>query len=413
MVFLFLPFLMYAETATELQGKIQDKTDQINKLEAEIAAFSKELDKTATESQTLQNAIKTLDLTAKKISSSILLTQQKINKSELSIKELSSGIKDGQEKIDVNKQALSNLFRQVDTMQHSSFIELALKYENVGDVWNEIDKSSYVQDSIRKKSSEITNLVDDLTERKNKVQAEKVNLENYQKDLKGQKLAIAETTKQKNTLLADTKNKEQNYKNIISDREKKILEAQKELFDIESALHIAIDRSSYPTGRSGILSWPLDKIFITQLFGKTVDSNRLYVSGSHNGVDFRASMGTRLKAPLGGTIVGTGNTDIYPGCYSYGKWVMIKHPNGISSVFGHLSSVAVTVGQSVQTGDIIGYTGNTGYSTGPHLHVSLFVTQGVRIEQYTQSHGCKQAVIPLADVKAYLDPMQYFPTYKI
>ncbi len=411
---LITPFVIHADdTVDEIQAKLQDKNDEIARLGLEIAQFNKELDKTATESKTLQNAVKTLDLTAKKISTDLLLTQSKINKSELTIKELSSGIKNGQEKIDLNKKVLANLFREIDSMQNSSFIELALKYKNVGDVWNQIDRTSYIQDSIQKKSKEIVNLVDDLTERKEKVQKEKNNLLNYNKDLKGQKVAVVETTKQKNQLLVETKNKEQDYKQIIADRTKKIEDAQKELFEIESQLNIAVDRSSYPIGRAGILSWPLDTIFITQLFGKTVDSQRLYKSGSHNGVDFRASVGTRVKAPLSGIILGTGNTDVFPGCYSYGKWVMIKHPNGLSSVFGHLSSIAVVPGQTVGTGDIIGYSGNTGYSIGPHLHVSLFASQGVKIQQYTQSIGCKKAVIPLGDVKAYLDPMAYFPTYSI
>jgi murein DD-endopeptidase MepM/ murein hydrolase activator NlpD len=90
---------------------------------------------------------------------------------------------------------------------------------------------------------------------------------------------------------------------------------------------------------------------------------------------------------------------------------MVKHPNGLSTVYGHLSSISVTTGAQIKKGDTIGYSGNTGYSTGPHLHLGLYATQGVRIEQYVNSKGCKQATIPLADIKAYLDPMAYLPEY--
>ena len=71
----------------------------------------------------------------------------------------------------------------------------------------------------------------------------------------------------------------------------------------------------------------------------------------------------------------------------------------------------ISKNQNVNTGDLLGYSGSTGYSTGPHLHLGLYITQGVRIEKYVNSIGCKQAIIPLADIKAYLDPLAYLPAY--
>jgi len=113
---------------------------------------------------------------------------------------------------------------------------------------------------------------------------------------------------------------------------------------------------------------------------------------------------------LPGVVVGIGNTDLYPGCYSFGKWIMVRHENGLSTVYGHLSVISVSVGEQVETGSVIGYSGNTGHTTGPHLHITLYATQGVHIEKYVSSRGCKEVTIPLADIKAYLDPLAYFPT---
>jgi murein DD-endopeptidase MepM/ murein hydrolase activator NlpD len=140
-----------------------------------------------------------------------------------------------------------------------------------------------------------------------------------------------------------------------------------------------------------------------------VDSRRLYVSGTHNGVDFRAGIGTPVKTALSGVVWGTGNTDIARGCYSYGKWILIKHANGLTTIYGHLSQIKVVAGDKVITGDVIGYSGNTGYSTGPHLHFGVYATQGVIMEKYSQSKSCKTVVLPLADPKAYLNPMSYLP----
>ena len=89
---------------------------------------------------------------------------------------------------------------------------------------------------------------------------------------------------------------------------------------------------------------------------------------------------------------------------------MVRHDNGLSTIFGHLSVISAVNGQKLKTGELIGFSGNTGYSTGPHLHISVYATQGVRIEKYVNSRGCKEAVLPLADIRAYLDPLAYFPS---
>jgi murein DD-endopeptidase MepM/ murein hydrolase activator NlpD len=108
-------------------------------------------------------------------------------------------------------------------------------------------------------------------------------------------------------------------------------------------------------------------------------------------------------------VVGVSNTDLVPGCYSFGKWVMVKHPNGLSTLYAHLSLQTVSVGQKVGTGELIGYSGNTGYTTGPHLHFGVYATQGVQITLFKNSLHCKGATIPLATLDAYLNPLSYLP----
>jgi len=185
-------------------------------------------------------------------------------------------------------------------------------------------------------------------------------------------------------------------------------EFTQELNNYEAQLRIIIDPTSYPSAGKGILAWPVDNVFITQKFGDTAFAKTgAYNGRGHNGIDFRASMGTKIKSTLGGIVEGTGNTDLVKGCFSYGKWVLVRHDNGLSTLYAHLSLISVNSGQRVKTGDIIGYSGNTGYSTGPHLHFGVYATQGVRILKYENSINCKNAIIPVADLRAYLDPLVY------
>jgi murein DD-endopeptidase MepM/ murein hydrolase activator NlpD len=108
--------------------------------------------------------------------------------------------------------------------------------------------------------------------------------------------------------------------------------------------------------------------------------------------------------------VAVGNTDAVKGCYSYGKFVLIKHNNGLSTLYAHLSFASVKKGDTVITSDVIGYSGNTGYSTGPHLHFTVYASQGVQIVRYGDykaKTNCADANIPVAPLNAYLNPIDY------
>ena len=87
----------------------------------------------------------------------------------------------------------------------------------------------------------------------------------------------------------------------------------------------------------------------------------------HTGVDFRAAAGYPARATAGGTVI----TAEYTG--GYGNMVEIDHGNGITTRYGHLSRIDVTVGQVVAKGAIVGRAGSTGRSTGPHLHYEVRV----------------------------------------
>jgi murein DD-endopeptidase MepM/ murein hydrolase activator NlpD len=111
----------------------------------------------------------------------------------------------------------------------------------------------------------------------------------------------------------------------------------------------------------------------------------LWSSGSHTGIDFHAASGTSVHAVGRGTVVETG----WGG--SYGNQIVIRMADGTYTQYGHLSSVGVSVGQSVAPGQQIGLSGATGNVTGPHLHFEARTTPeyGSDIDPvaYLRSHG--------------------------
>lgn len=113
-----------------------------------------------------------------------------------------------------------------------------------------------------------------------------------------------------------------------------------------------------------MLNHPLPRMKITSRFG----IRRHPISGrikGHTGVDLSASIGTPIRAAASGVIV---HASYYSG---YGRYIKIKHSGAINTAYGHLSRIVVRNGQHVSQGQIIGYTGNSGYSTGPHLHYEV------------------------------------------
>ncbi|HEV2957823.1 MAG TPA: M23 family metallopeptidase [Xanthobacteraceae bacterium] len=103
------------------------------------------------------------------------------------------------------------------------------------------------------------------------------------------------------------------------------------------------------------------EIDTTSGFGMRVDPF-LHVPAMHTGLDFRGDVGEAIRATAAGTVTHTGWSG------GYGKMVEIDHGNGLSTRYGHLSSIDVEVGQRVRSGQIVGRIGSTGRSTGPHLH---------------------------------------------
>ena len=121
---------------------------------------------------------------------------------------------------------------------------------------------------------------------------------------------------------------------------------------------------------TGIFAWPLPQSFtITSQFGYRTDPFTGEIS-YHSGTDIAAPYGTPVLAAAGGTVTVANATDPWGG--SYGYYVKIQHDGTFDTLYAHCSSICVTPGQQVQQGEVIGYVGSTGNSTGNHLHFEVW-----------------------------------------
>ncbi len=409
------------ESVSELRDKISESQKQLKLIEEEIKKYEQQLNEVGAEKATLQSAIRELDLSREKVKANIRATEEKISSTDLEIEELEREIYIKELEITKNMEAVAETFRSVDQTEGQTIIEVILGHDSMAEVWDELEEQTLLQDSLRQSVRILNALKTEYEKAKNKSLVKRGELQELNNELTGEQKSLTNTIYQKDTLLDQTKNEEAEYQRVLAEKKAAKERFEKEISDYEAKLKFILDPSTIPAAGSGVLKWPFEPSYmadcpsyasalgnqycLTQYFGNTAFAQSgAYNGQGHNGVDFRAQIGTRVNAALGGTVQEV-NYIAAQNC-QYGKWVLIKHGNGLTTLYGHLSSVSVSKGQSVSTGQLIGYSGNTGYSTGPHLHFTVYASDAVQFKDYTCNSG-PTVKVPVSAYTGYLNPLNY------
>lgn len=390
-----LPRASNGETIDELRQQIKEKEQEIKDLETKSTSYKENLKTASKQSDTLAHQISRIEDSIAYLNLQIKTTQTKIIGTTLKIEELNNQI--GTKEIDIGdrKNKLSSALKLMYQLNTNNMVILALSTKNFSDLFNQTEYLNNLQ-------KEIKNNLNDLKTFKQELEVFKINQENENQDLKSlhdgledQKAITQNAKDEKDKLLRQTKNKEKEYQKLISGIDQQRKGVEQEINTLEAKLRQAIDKSKLPVGK-GILQWPIISE-ISQGYGKP-NWNAAY--DFHNGIDLRAAVGTPVKAALSGKVVGVGDD----GRYSYGKWIAINHGSfNITTLYGHLSLQKVKIGQVVNTRDVIGYSGSTGYSTGPHLHFTVFTSESYILLESTK---VPNLFIPIG---ASINPLEYLP----
>lgn len=428
----FLPLvpITHADSVDDIRKQIEAINEERRQLDEEIAEYQRQLNVLSGERQTLQGAIQTLDVSRNKTAAQIKELHRKIDAATLRLSELSIEIGDKEASIALDQAAVAESLRAIDSADDLTLVEHMLGASDFGGVWRRIDNLSTLNDALSAHANLLSEAKEALRAQHESVVETKHELSSATVDLTNQKKALDINRQDKQQLLSVTQSKEAEYQALIAEKRRQQASFEAELSKLEDSLTVTVDSSFIASAGSGVLKWPFSDAYmqscssktsvlgnafcITQYFGNTSFSTanpQIYNGAGHNAVDFSSPTGTPVEAALSGTVTDIGNTDSVPGCYSFGKWVLIKHANGLSTLYAHLSSIQATKGQSVSTGDVIGYSGMTGYATGPHLHFAVYASQGVSVMSLAEYRGatspCASAKMPVAPKEAYLNPMSY------
>lgn len=409
-ILLFSSFSFFQEKAfgdfekiEELKKTIEEKNQKINSIQEEILKYQDEIEKKGKETKTLSGEINHLNLIIGKLNKDIDLTRGEIEATLLILERLEIEIEKTQGEIGRKTGIMEEFLREINDLGSLSSIEILLGQESVSDFFDGLEEIKNLQEKMRLALVELKQSRDNLEKEEKEKLARKQELADRQNRLGDKKIIQQEAKKDKEVFLKVTKNKEKEYQKLLSSKEKEKQETLVEIDAIEEELRKLIDPASLPKSRPGVLGYPVASVAITQGFGLTSFSQAsgAYFKGVHNGVDFRASVGAEVFSAEDGIIWETGNSDLSCSGGSYGKWILIKHENNLATLYAHLSLIKINKGERVSRGQLIGYSGKTGYATGPHLHFTVYDSRTIRFGD-SSSGRCK--FLPFG---GYLNPLDY------
>jgi len=358
-----------------LREQISLKEEEIKKLEAEEAVYKQALSQTQSQSKTLKNQISLIESQINQLTVNLKIIKAKISKNESDIKLHSQEIKEKGKEIQNRKLTMGESMKFLARFENQGLVVMILKSDKLSDF---LSNNQYLANLENGLYNNFIILERDKAELEGLVGEEKnlkKDLDDFKSELIVKNNLVQKQKEEKNKLLAETKNKEMEYQKMISQVQIKQAEIQSEIFELEDKLRGQV--GGVPPPRPGALTWPLLGR-ITQGYGPTSITgfyNDAYKF--HNGIDLAAYYGAPIRAALDGVVTASGDN----GKYAYGEWLAIRHSNGLTTLYAHLSAKAASVGQAVSQGQIIGYEGSTGFVTGPHLHFTVYSTNTFKVEK--------------------------------
>lgn len=389
----FISLAFAYPTSAESENSLQSQLDSINK---KIKSYDSLVNQTQQQRATLANEIKSLEANAAVLKQKINDNNQQIQSLDGEVVVMEGKISEKERLILAQKDLLKELMRSYYENNERTKFQLLLSSEESNRLLNQNTWTAETGDKIKELLDTMQAVKEDLASENDKLRRKKNDADSLRLQLEQRSGYLDSTKHSKEYLVEKTQEQEKKYNNIIDDLEEKRNEIEDELNALDAAKASQLDLSKLPAFNKSTLYFPVANPRISQKYGKATWTK--YYS-FHNGIDFADKIGTPIIAAGNGKVLATGNN----GKYAYGKWIAIDHGNGLVTLYGHLSSQKVSKGNSVKRGDVIGLMGSTGYSTGSHVHFTVFAKNSFDIVPSTKVSGL---MLPTG---AHVNPNNYLP----
>lgn len=353
----------------ELEKKEEQYKNLINLKKEEVSSIKIQVKELESQSKKLENNIRNNNEKVRNVESDIQKIKNKISQKTV----VMSSQKELLKKILLSKYQTSSYEDNIRRLFSPSSIEAFNSKDRVEQTASKIhDMVIFIMEEQKILKKDISNL-----------EVKKKDIRNVQFDLSEQNIHLENSKNYKSVLARQVSSEKLRLEDKLSDIKLQQLQVQNEINSLSSTQIGSFSLSDLPSKQDANLSRPVKKPYVvTQGYGKTSYSHH-YKGGHHNGIDYGARGSKIIMSASEGIILATGNM----GRYGYGKWVAIDHLNGLVTLYGHLSLISVTKGLKINKGDSIGIMGTTGFSTGVHLHFSIFAQKTFSIVESSKVKG--------------------------
>ena len=380
-------FFSYSQAACENLTGIEE--DQCEAKEKKAATYEAIIKIKQQQAKTIQSQLSVINMEQSRNQSDLDQTHDNLKTVKEQIASLQKDIQEKEYLIQYQEVVLSNLLQSYYENDQQGVSGIVFLEKNLSEIFRQLDYTSQMSTKVSDILGEIKETKNELEKKQNELQVKKDESEELKQTLEQKNLSLQSTENKKQTLLTQTQAEKEKYEALLED-------VRQEIDNLESSISSGADLSNLPPIKKGYFTYPVNPVVISQGYGKTSFS-RNYASGLHNGIDFSIRY-KNIFAAGKGKILAKGDN----GRYAYGKWVAIDHGDGLVTLYGHFSKISVSKGESVKEGEVIGISGNTGFSTGPHLHFSVFAKKTFNVVESTKVKGLMLPVGASVNPRNYL-----------
>lgn len=282
-------------------------------------------------------------------------------------------VEDAQKRFDDLSKKHKERIRAMEEGGDLSYWDVIFESNTVMDLLDRMNMVQEINEADQRRLAEMKRAAEDVELTRKQMEDEQKGLENSKNLLEATKATMELKREKADEVLRNLLEKEEEIAVLLDEASDKMNALMDEISAMERKYQAAkydeylAKLAAAGTAPPSDAKWvrPLDSLRVTSPFGVRVHPITK-VKRSHNGVDFGAPAGTPIYATRGGTVT----TAAYqPGGAGY--YVRINHGDGFGSIYMHMTNYIVKTGQTVKQGQVIGYVGSTGLSTGAHLHFGV------------------------------------------
>ena len=373
LLFGVLPSPVFAASSKEIQKQIDGLKSKKAELQKEIDAIQKDYDANFSEMEALVAEKNTIDQEMTLISRKIETTNEEITAYSQLIADTQEELEDAQEKLRDLSEAHRQRIRVMEEEGKLSYWEVLFQANSFTDLLDRMNMIEEINAADRRRIEQMRIAADIVNATQMNLANEKSALEDVRAELDQEEAVLAEKSLQYYDLLYELEQKAEEFEVLIAESEilqeelmAEIAAKEKDLKEAkydEYLARLALQGDNPPSNASW--TTPVSGYRLTSAFGMRKHPV-LKVTRMHNGIDMACPAGTPIYATRAGTVTRTAYQ-----ASGAGNYVSINHLDGFSSIYMHMTHYVVSQGQTVSQGQLIGYVGNTGISTGDHLHFGI------------------------------------------